>query len=135
MKPGHLAALIAIVALLGCGDSGGKSTAKVSGKVTSGGQPVTEGNIRFTPLATGGDAGMPASGKIEPDGSYTLSTYGTNDGAVVGKHRIDYEEKVFEGTLQPGESPPASPYAGTKPNPAEVEVKAGSNTIDIDLAK
>src|SRR5690606_587041 len=119
-----------LVSLAGC-DGGEFSTAPVSGKVVMNGQPVTEGNITFSPIAEGNSelSGKPASGDIGSDGTFTLSTYGENDGAVVGKHRV-----IFSPPLEP---PPATPegghaapmeqsrYARAIPLTSEVEVKSG----------
>lgn len=130
-----------LLALVGCGGS----TQSVTGKVTSGGQPVTGGSVTFLPVgsgtAVGADAakiGEPTSGEVSANGTYKLGAGGTQ-GAVVGKHRVMYSAPTIElppgKELKPGESPPQSPYAGLVPKTPEVEIKAGSNTIDIELVK
>src|SRR5262249_3000951 len=68
-------------------DAGKPKVAPVSGKVTKkGGQPLTHGDITFTPSE--GGSGQIATGQIGPDGSYTLTTFNTGDGAVLGKHKV-----------------------------------------------
>jgi hypothetical protein len=127
-----------LVALVGCGGS----TQAVSGKVTTGGQPVTGGTVTFLPLdAAGGDTaalGEPTSGAIQADGTYKLGVGGA-PGAVAGKHRVIYSAPTIElppgKELKPGEGPPLSPFAGLVPKTSEVEIKSGSNTIDIELVK
>lgn len=51
--------------------------------MTLNGKPLACGSVVFAP-----DMGRAATGAIQPDGSYVLSTYGTADGAIVGKHRV-----------------------------------------------
>lgn len=69
--------------LSGCGGGHELETAQVSGTVFYQGKPLPYGTISFQP-----QAGPPAMGKIQPDGSFTLSTYGNGDGAIVGPHKV-----------------------------------------------
>src|SRR5262249_7863155 len=76
VQPGLMRALTlsAILSGLtgGCGPAESHpETVPVQGKVTYKGQPVPRGTITFQP-----DAGQPATGEIQPDGSYRLGTYG-----------------------------------------------------------
>lgn len=129
--------LLAVVAS-GCGgESDARPMGAVTGKVTSNGQPVTEGSLTFSPIKVGKDpAGKSGVGLIGSDGTYKVTTSAPNDGAVIGKHRIVYsapalpfdEKKHSEGVKQP-----VSPFANLIPSKADVEVKAGPNTIDIEL--
>ncbi len=129
-------------ALLGTGCGGGgdnPSTAAVSGKVTRQGQPVSGGTVTFSPQASAdkkGPPGKPAAGVVGPDGTFKLTTYAKDDGAVLGKHQVIYLPapiEIDEAQHKEDSPPPVSPFAGLKPSQTEVEVKAGSNTIDIDL--
>jgi hypothetical protein len=56
----------------------------VKGKVTYKGQPLTKGVIRFEP----DDYGRPASGQLQSDGTYVLSTLKEGDGVVAGHHQV-----------------------------------------------
>jgi hypothetical protein len=56
----------------------------VKGSVTYKGQPVTKGVIRFEP----DDYGRPATGQLQSDGTFVLSTLKEGDGVVAGHHRI-----------------------------------------------
>ncbi|MFM9965201.1 MAG: hypothetical protein ACKV2Q_28720 [Planctomycetaceae bacterium] len=125
---------------VGCGGgSDDLGTAAVSGKVTHKGQPVSGGSVMFNPKsATPGKnlTGKPAAAEVGADGSFTLTTYSKNDGAVIGKHSVIYTPPavtINEKEHKEGSPTPKSPLAGLVPSKAEVEVKAGSNTIDIDL--
>ncbi len=82
-SPMAMAAILVIVSAILAGCSRGPELAPASGKVTYKGQPLKHGNILFQP-----SAGPPAKGEIGPDGSFSLSTFKNNDGAVIGKHRV-----------------------------------------------
>jgi len=117
------------LALVGCGGGG----SSVSGKVTYQGKEVDGGSVTFTPVAADSakNVGKPAGGKVE-NGKYKLA-----DPLAAGKVRVTYtapQASFPEGKdPKPGDEPPKSPYAGLVPKDSEVTVKAGSNTVDIDL--
>lgn len=74
----------------------------VTGKVIYNGKPLEFGTVTFQP-----SHGQPARGDIQPDGTFTLSTYRLNDGAVLGKHkvRVACYESQRPGTVKaPGET-------------------------------
>lgn len=127
--------------LIGCGGGDDFATAPVSGTVTMNGQPVTGGTITFVPLGEGEAevTGKPASGAIQKDGSFTLSTYEEGDGAVIGKHRVMYAPPPPVATAVPegghGAPSPPSPYAGAFPVKPQVEVTSGENQFDIKISK
>jgi hypothetical protein len=84
-----LASAVALAAgLAGCSPGNGLSLGRVSGKITYKGQPVPFGQIMFMPDDSKGTKGPPALGTISSDGSYTMSTEESGDGAVVGYHRV-----------------------------------------------
>ncbi|NLF68617.1 MAG: hypothetical protein GX575_06110 [Candidatus Anammoximicrobium sp.] len=120
---------------MGCGSD--LVTAPVSGTVRADGQPVNGGVVTFAPVGGDASAGKPAGGAVQADGTFVLSTESKGDGAILGRHRVIYSPPTVETPpVQEGkhaESPPPSPYAGLIPKEAEVEVKSGSNQIDIDL--
>src|SRR5262245_58302614 len=76
---------VSLLALVGCGRSGGFETAKVKGVVTLDGKPFTAGGtVVFEPERQG----KMAIGSIEADGTFNLTTYKKGDGAIVGRHRV-----------------------------------------------
>lgn len=136
------AVLLCFGALLsaGCGGSGDNlSTASVTGKVTRNGQPVSGGTVMLSPRASAdkkGPPGKPAAGEVGADGTFTLTTYKKDDGAIVGKHQVTYTPapiQIDEAQHNENSKPPVNPFAGLMPKTNEVEVKSGSNTIDIEL--
>lgn len=78
--------LILVGTMLGC-SAGQRETTPVGGKVTLAGKPLTTGRIIFWP----DDGGPPGGGSIGEDGSYSLTTYQTGDGAVLGTHKVTVE--------------------------------------------
>ncbi len=139
-----IASLISAAMLLGCGGSSDQfPTAKVSGKVTVGGQPVTGGELIFSPIVAAGAKGPKGAGKngigaVKSDGTYTVSTYGSGDGAVIAKHNVVFVPAAVTTPAAPAgghaQTPP-SPYMGMKPSPGEVTVSKGENKVDIELVK
>src|SRR3954465_12776818 len=73
--------LLMLVILAGC--NRGPKMVPVTGKVIYNGRPLEFGVVMFQP-----PSGQPAQGQIQPDGTFNLSTYRLNDGAVVAKHKV-----------------------------------------------
>ena len=112
-------------------------TAPVRGTVTIAGQPLAIGRVLFAPASKGDglNAGKPALGVIQPDGSYVLSTYGDEDGAVVGDHTVTIlgpRKKSPQST--PVSIPPSGPKFDRITMPQRFSVVAGQeNRIDLRL--
>lgn len=71
--------------LLAACSNGGVATYRTGGKVVfTDGKPLTGGVVEFR--AVGGQNRVTARGPIQPDGSFRLSTFRNNDGAVEGEH-------------------------------------------------
>ena len=86
--PNRSALVLALaLSLAGCGGSSSTpsagATVPVKGIVTYKGKPLTRGTVVFEP-----DAGREAQGELGGDGSFTLSTFVKDDGAVPGAHRV-----------------------------------------------
>jgi hypothetical protein len=99
-----------LVILAGC--NRGPKMVPVAGKVIYNGRPLEFGVVMFQP-----PSGQPAQGQIQPDGTFTLSTYRLNDGAVVAKHkiRIACYESMRPGTVKgPGEQSLGEPLVPEK---------------------
>ncbi len=113
-----------MVTVAGCGEPGRTTLPihPVSGKVAiSEGKPVTSGTICFEPVAA---PGVKAKGKIQPDGSFTLTTYNENDGAVEGDSRvyIEPDEAAKKGAI---------PTAFLDPDSSGVIVKVSPGKNDL----
>jgi hypothetical protein len=118
----------------GCGDDRQK-TAAVSGKITYNGRPVPNGTVTFIP----DPAGPPATGEIQPDGTYTLTTYVKGDGAVPGRHKVVVVAMDDAAGKLPEERKPLPPpivpakYTSPATSTLTADVKAEDNTINFDL--
>jgi len=138
-----LVLLSCLIWTLGCGRSA-TETLTVTGKVTCNDQPVAKARVVFTPVtSTGG--GRPATGETDANGTYTLSTFETNDGAVPGAHRVSIVIVSDEPEPPPGAKearfwkPPVQPFADKYTQPetsgltATVE-RGKENSFNFDLA-
>ena len=65
----------------GCGTA--KAT-KVEGVVTLDGKPLPGATVSFMPVGEG----RPASGRTDSDGSFRLTTFATDDGALPGTYKV-----------------------------------------------
>jgi hypothetical protein len=116
-------ALFGVVFAGGCGSR----MAKVKGRVTCNGQPFPNASVTFSPIPTSEadrDPGRAAGGGTDGDGRYVLTTQRQGDGIIVGKHRVTI-----------GVEYPEKPYPCKGHGEIVVEVKPGSNVIDIELSQ
>jgi hypothetical protein len=115
----------------GCSSANVPETGEVSGTVTIDGKPAVGLQVRFSPVGPG----RSSIGTTDDSGYYTLtySLHGT--GALIGKHVVsianqeqgaDVPEPGKKAVMKPSQIP--KKYADVT---KDVEVKAGSNTIDI----
>lgn len=134
-----LVLLAASFAMSGCGPGYQLDTGKVTGQVTIDDQPVTKGFVVFVP-----PTGRRASGPIGPDGQFSLTTYRTDDGAIVGPHSVgivayddmDQYYKAFFDDTGDYEMPKAvvpEQYGDPFSSGLTYEVKAGRNQADFHL--
>lgn len=130
-----LAAVAAALATTGCGPGNGLSLARVSGKVTYMGEPVTFGTIMFEP--EGPDV-PPAAGSIGKDGTFVLSTEDPGDGAVVGTHRVaiigleELADAAQAAMPDPEKSPREYMMAKTKAAATPVRAKKADDSTYTD---
>jgi hypothetical protein len=90
--------------LAGCGQ--GPQLAPASGSVTYQGQPLKFGTVMFQHDS----GGQPSQGEIQPDGTFTLSTFEAGDGARVGPNRVSifaYESQDPQYKAQPSVGEPS----------------------------
>jgi hypothetical protein len=66
--------------------------------VTYQGQPVAGASVAFIP-----QQGRPASGMTDASGKFTLSTFDTGDGALLGSHKVMITEAPSDNEPMPGE--------------------------------
>jgi hypothetical protein len=141
-----LAAGLGLVLQLNSGctrDANMPKLGKVRGTVSYQGKPLDGGRIVFTPVAgKGGETGQNATGVIESDGTYEMTTFSTGDGAILGQH-------IVTVVVQQGEMPKPdahsqikyalpknvtpSKYASPDKSPLRCTVDEGGTKFDIEL--
>ena len=128
--------LVWLALILGCGPSH-PSTYPVQGSVKfEDGAPVEIGSVEFRSIE--GEERTMARGKIEKDGSFTLSTFEPGDGALPGEHQVIIQQMVIsEGLIaehhQHGRRVPRK-YADYSQSGLKSKIKAEkSNPIVIQL--
>jgi hypothetical protein len=104
-------------------------TAHVSGKLTLNHQPLAGGEVQFL-----SDRGQVATGQVEADGSYRLTTFLPDDGAVPGKHRV-IVRPVESFRSYGGSALITIPKRYTDPATSglSAQVNPGINRIDFEL--
>ena len=137
-----LGVILSTISVLGCSRSP-EPTYPVHGIVTINGKRPRGGIVIFESV-TPGPSGkrFSARGMIDSDGQYRLSTFGEDDGAVAGKHRVGVlqEEDMHPSSRSP-EAEAArkrivkipSKYQTPATSHLTYEVKSEENTIDIEL--
>jgi hypothetical protein len=124
------AVLAGFVWISGCRDGvEQKPVALASGTITCEGEPVVNASILFNPIAQGKSAlvGRQAYANSDINGEFVLTTYGNEDGAVIGKHTVVVSLDSKE---------PCDCFAVDTVPVMEVEIKKGEkNHIDIVLPK
>jgi hypothetical protein len=127
--------IVLAVAASGCTRSDNPKTYPVNGKVTYRGQPVTSGMVLLTPV----ESGHAATGNLDKDGSFSLTTFQKDDGAVPGRYQVAVQVFPAEGAGLPGaefggKSPPLpQKYASAASSGLTAEIKAGENQLDLPL--
>ncbi|PQO36449.1 hypothetical protein [Blastopirellula marina] len=125
--------------ICGCGGGNGLATAPTTGEVTYQGKPLPYGSVSFRPKA-----GSPATGDIQADGTFTLTTYSDGDGAIVGMHEVLISAtEAHARTAQPVEAGMEAPvpkslipqkYTSFSTSGITAEVKPGEkNHVVIEL--
>jgi hypothetical protein len=141
-----LAAGLGLVLQLSSGcsqDANMPKLGKVRGTVSYQGKPLDGGRVVFTPVSgKGGETGQNATGVIDRDGTYEMTTFSTGDGAILGQH-------VVTVVVQKGEMPKPdansqikyvlpknmapSKYASPDKSPLKCTVIEGGMKFDIEL--
>ena len=128
-----------IILWSGCGADRGPERVVVFGTVTHNGKPISEGTIRFLPVAT---SAVPMAGTDIRDGKYKVDGRG---GVPVGTHTIDIEAfRVDTGALKPGAGVPSAMARGVRrvqylpkryneDSQLQITIEPGSKQINKDF--
>jgi hypothetical protein len=122
-----------LLALAGCGGGGDFPTAKVTGKVICEGKPTPHVMIFFEPTESGKSAivGKAGFAIAKEDGTYSLTTYNKDDGAVIGHHRV----RVGLPHREDFPNYKCDCYLNSEVDLMEVDVKKGKNEFELVLKK
>ncbi len=126
-----VATLVGLVALSGCG---GSATAPVNGKVKlkNGSDPGVLAGYSVSFELEG--AKSSGTGEIQPDGSFKISTFGADDGALPGKHRVAISPPLSPDPDKPMPKPKvAAKYSGFETSGIVVEIKPGKNDVVLEV--
>jgi hypothetical protein len=133
----RVALLVGVTSLVGCGESG-FPVGRATGTVTCEGKPVPGAWVYFEPLAkSGGSDGSKGTALVgkqgfaiaDANGKFVIATYGTDDGAVIGKHKVHVTAPKSEG----GPAFKCPCEFDSESQPFLVEVKEGKNEFDLKL--
>jgi hypothetical protein len=126
-------ALAMLACLVGCGES---KTAPVNGRVKlkDGSDVSVLAGYSLTFEAEGGKTS--AVGDVNRDGTFKLSTFGANDGAMPGKYRVAINAPPNpDPDTPPTKSKLPAKYANLDSSGLTAEVKPGQNDIELELEK
>ena len=132
-----LLCIASLVAALGC-DRPAFDIAPVHGRVTVDGKPLTGGRVMFAPIPKGDspNAGKPAFGTIQQDGSYQLTTYRNGDGAVVAEHWVTIyprKNEALRGGAKSNDSGTDQLRKILIPQ-RQIVVSGQNNTVDLEIS-
>ena len=136
MKTGMFIAAATLCIFSGCGNGNRLTTGTVIGTVSLDGKPLNDAEIVFY-----GDKRM-GLGDIVNGDIVNVTTYTSNDGVLIGKHRVAIRQKIDEAELMrpPSESskkkrkskiPMKYKSAGT--SGLTIEIKPGENPVSFEL--
>lgn len=127
---------LALVVSSGCGSDSPK-TVPVTGTISYNGQPLTSGTVMLIPQ----EGGYGATGQIQADGTFQLTSFKPNDGAAPGTYKVTVQ--VFPDESAGGGElglPGAEFGAGQKPpiplgygDPATTKLSAVINDGETEL--
>jgi hypothetical protein len=107
----------------------------VRGQVTYQGRPLAGGTVTFVPA----EPGPSATGQIQPDGQFALTTFRPGDGALPGHYAVMViAVGDTAGRLPDDANPPAAlliprKYASHRTSEITAEVRDTNNDIHIEL--
>lgn len=117
-------ATLGLVFCLGCGSGSDYPVAVVSGTVTCEGKAVPSAWLFFEPLSGDGASalvGKQGFGIANEKGEFVITTYNTDDGAVIGNHKVHVMPPKSD--IVPGFKCPCE--FDSEKEPILVEVKKG----------
>jgi hypothetical protein len=119
---------IGLLGISGCG-SDRPPLGSLTGTVTLDGKPVQYGGLMFLPV----DGGRPSLGGTNEKGEFRAMYVHGVPGAIVGKHRVSFEEGSAEDKKEDEFKPYAPPANNYTISPSEIEVTAKGTVVNFTL--
>lgn len=109
-----------------------KPTLIVRGRAYYEGAPIAGAYLTFNPIE---NQGVRADAMVDADGSFTLSTYKANDGAVQGKYAVTatWRKPFYDQTGKPGKNYLPARFATVQATPLRVEIQRATTDLMLDL--
>jgi hypothetical protein len=132
--------LVLGLSLGGCrGDSGRIPVYSAKGKVTIFGEPPDGALVVLYPAKGGAEAEPRPSGRVKPDGTFSLTTYDAGDGAPAGEYTatIQWNKLIKQGQdYKAGPNIVPRKYAARDSSPWKIRVTEASNDLaPLDIKK
>jgi hypothetical protein len=129
---------LGLLALAGCGNSVPALPGAVAARgkvVLPNGQPLRGGRIQFSRLDP---PNVDAFGDVAADGSFTLTTYKPDDGAVPGSYVVtispyNYRHKSGSPVKVDGAAQIPAKYLEAGTSDLKVEITEGENVLEVKL--
>jgi len=122
--PALLFASLVALAVVGCG---GPKIVPVSGTITIDGQPLTTGHVFVMPKD-----GRAASGTIDKQGRFTLSTNDPGDGCLLGTHLVTVTAKEYSSPTRVKHLIPTK-YSDPQSSETTVTIDGPTDKLQIAL--
>ena len=117
--------------LVGCG--GGEDvppTFPTQGKLTVNGEPAKGAVVSLHPVTGNFDRrGSRPVAHVKADGSFTFTTFGSDDGVPAGDYKVAIVWPMRPGAMEPSPDRLLNRYANPKESPLEVTIKEGENQL------
>lgn len=112
--------------MVGCGD-GRPRRVPVSGRVTIDGQPLTKGVVRLIP-----ENARPATGEVDSEGRYTLTTFEPGDGVIPGPCKVAViASEMISNNAQRWHAPKL--YADAERSGLTADIAEATDALDFEL--
>ncbi len=122
----YLLLCVALIPSMGCSD-GRPLRVPVSGRVLIDGEPVAHGNIRVFP-----ENDRAASGELDAEGRFELTTYEKADGCVLGTHTVTVNAlEPINANEQRWHAP--KKYRNIATSGVTLEVTEATDSVEIHL--
>ncbi len=123
------AVLLSLFAVVGCGQKG-SPLHPVTGKITSSdGKPLERATVVFHPVGTANPGAVKPRGTVGADGTFTLTSHTSGDGALAGEYRVTVEL----WSAGKGDDPPTTrlPPKFANPNSSGLTATVGDGPTEL----